>query len=539
MKRLLCTIFVFACSLVWLGVPAAHAQVQVIQGQFLGLSAAAANLPPAEASTAQKTVLPLFHPKAVPSNTMLSAPDDPVLQQGSGPQAAMLRGLNFIGLGTGFPGYTVNLAPPDTNAAVGPTQVVETVNVSYAVFDKTTGGLVAGPFSLTSLFNSVSNNCKNGFTSDPVVLYDKANGRWVITYLAATNGGPIGVSKPFLQCFAVSTSSDATGTYNLYAFDLSGLAGGTAGALNDYGKMGIWPDAYYMAFNEFTASTGAFVGAAPCAFQSSAMVAGAAATGVCFLPIGTEDSLLPSDSDGLPPPAGSPAFYVGTLNGSNSFNLWKFHVDFVNTANSTFTGPTTLTTAAYSEACGGGACIPQPPGGEVLDTLADRMMHRAAYRNLSNLATPHEAIVVSHAVTAGTSSGVRWYEIRDPNGTPTIFQQGTFAPDTNFRWMSSIAMDKLGDIAVGYSLSSSSVRPSIRVTNRTPNMALGTLSAEQAMVNGTGVQQSTQNRWGDYSSMSVDPVDDCTFWYAQEYIKTTGSFNWSTRLASFKLRRCQ
>lgn len=535
MKRLLRTFFAFGCGLAWLGAPAAQAQVQAIPGQFLGESATAANLPRV-LSVAPKQVLPLFHPRAARSG---AAVNDPALQQTTGPKASIVRGVNVEGLGSGFPGYTVNLAPPDTNAAAGPTQVVETVNISYVVFDKTTGTAVTAPIAFTSLFAGAGNNCEVGFQSDPVVLYDKFNGRWVITFLAATNGGPIGVSKPFLQCFAVSTTSDATGSYFLYAFDVTGLAGGTAGALNDYGKMGVWPDAYYMSFNEFTAATGVFKGASPCAFQSSAMVAGATASAVCFLPLASEDSLLPSDSDGLPPPAGSPNFYIGTLNGSSSFNLWRFHVDFTTPSNSTFTGPTTLVTGLYSEACGGdAACIPQPTGGEVLDSLGDRMMFRAAYRNFSNLTMPHEAIVVSHSVVAGSSVGVRWYEIRSPNGTPFIFQQGTFAPDANFRWMGSVAMDKVNDIAVGYSVSSSSVFPGIRVSNRTPNMSPGTLSAEATIMSGHGVQQNTGNRWGDYSSMSVDPVDDCTFWYAQEYIRSTGSFDWNTRLASFKLSRC-
>lgn len=165
-------------------------------------------------------------------------------------------------------------------------------------------------------------------------------------------------------------------------------------------------------------------------------------------------------------------------------------------------------------------------------------MFRPVYRNFGG-ASPHESIVVTHAVTAGVSTGIRWYEIRDPNGTPTVFQQGTFAPDDSFRWMPTAAMDKKGNIAIGYNVSSNSVNPSLRITGRLASMPLGTLAAEQTVVNGTGVQSSTANRWGDYASISVDPVDDCTFWFAGEYIKTTGSFNWSTRLASYRIKSCK
>jgi hypothetical protein len=289
-----------------------------------------------------------------------------------------------------------------------------------------------------------------------------------------------------------------------------------------------------MSFNEFDAQNESFEGASPCAFQSSKMIAGKPATAICFLPIATEDSLLPTDVDGsLPPSPGEPEFFLGTLDGSKHFNLWKFHADFATPSNSTFTGPVTLTTAPYTLACGGGACIQQPPGGELLDSLGDRLMFRAAYRNFNT----HESIVVSHSVNAGTSTGIQWHEVRSPNSSPFIFQQGTFHPDNKFRWMPSIAMDKVGDIAVGYSVSSPGLFPSVRYTGRTRFRTLGKLGPENKVVQGAGVQNSTRNRWGDYSSMSIDPSDDCTFWYAQGYIQTSGS-NWSTRLASFKFSGC-
>ncbi len=536
MNRLSYVLMGLVGGLALLAAPAARAQVHTIQGEFFGKSPPASALPTSKRGEVRQ-VKPLRHPHPV-LNERLAAPNDTALQLIPGPEAAVVKGPNVDGLGVGFPGHVNCCAPPDTNAAVGPTQIVETVNDSYAVFNKTTGAPLTGSIDLADLFSGVGTNCQTGFVTDPVVLFDKGNNRWVIPYLAGTNGGPIGISKPFLQCFAVSSTSDATGTYLLYAFDVSSLGGGAAGALNDYGKLAIWPDAYYMGFNEFSGSTGAFLGAAACAFQSAAMVIGFPPSMICFPPIRAEDSLFPASSDGPLPPSGSPAFFVGTLNGSNSFHLWKFHVDFGTPGNSTFTGPTTITTAAYSEACGGGTCIQQPAGGELLDSLADRLMYRRVYRHFSGASDP-EWIIVTHSVTAGASSGIRWYEIRDPNGTPAVFQQGTFAPDGAFRWMGSAAMDKKGNIAIGYSVSSGSIFPSIRVTGRTASMPAGTLASEISVVNGGGVQQGTFNRWGDYSSMSVDPVDDCTFWYAQEYIKANGSFNWSTRLASFRIKSCK
>jgi hypothetical protein len=264
------------------------------------------------------------------------------------------------------------------------------------------------------------------------------------------------------------------------------------------------------------------------------------ATQQCFQLSTSYGGLLPSDLDGTTaPPAGSPNFFMNF--GANSLNLWKFHVDFANSANTTFTGPTKITVAAFNAACsGGGTCIPQPSTTNKLDSLADRLMFRLAYRNRGGV----ESLVVNHSVAVGTSknsvTSVRWYEIRTPNGTPTVYQQGTLSTsDGIHRWMGSIAMDKQGNIALGYSASSSSVKPSIRYTGRLATDALGTMQAENIIQAGGGSQTGALHRWGDYSAMTVDPVDDCTFWYTNEYLKANGSFNWSTRIASFKFPGCQ
>jgi len=429
--------------------------------------------------------------------------------------------VNTVG-GVSISGITADgFAPPDTNASVGATQVVETVNIEYAVYNKSTGGLVLGPAQITSLWSGFGGVCQSGPNySDPVVLYDKAAGRWLISQIASSNGFASGT-----ECIAVSSTSDATGTYHRYSFSFGSN-------LNDYPKFGVWPDAYYASYNMFQ-NGASFIGAQACAYNRAAMLAGNTATAVCFQKGTSDASLLPSDLDGsTQPPSGEPNFYM-EIGGSSSLKLYKFHVNFTTPSQSTFTGPTTVSVASFSEACGGGTCIPQQGTSTTLDSLADRLMFRLAYRNFGD----HEALVVTHSVTSGSSVGPRWYEIRNPNGTPSVFQQGTFAPDSSYRWMGSIAMDQSGDIALGYSVSSSSMFPSIRYTGRVPTDALGTMESENTILTGSGAQTGV-SRWGDYTSMSIDPSDDCTFWYANEYQPATGSFNWRTELASFKFSSC-
>ena len=424
--------------------------------------------------------------------------------------------LGFDGLGNASLGFTVNSAPPDTNGAVGATQYVQWVNSSFAVFNKSTGALISGPIAGNTLWSGFGGGCQTNNDGDPIVLYDKAAQRWMFSQFSVS-------TTPFLQCVAVSTTSDATGTFNRYSFSYPNF--------DDYPKMGVWPDAYYVTFNMFNGNT--FVGADACAYDRNAMLNGAAATQVCFQQGSSIGGLLPADLDGnTAPPAGSPNYlmYFGT----NNLNLFKFHVNFTTPSSSTFSGPTVIPVTAFTPVCNGGTCVTQPGTTNKLDSLADRLMYRLAYRNFGS----HESLAVNHSVAAGTSGGVRWYEIQNPAGTPTLAQQGTFAPDSNFRWMGSIAMDQSGDMAMGYSVSSSSVSPSVRFTGRTPSDPVNTMEAETSIVTGTGSQNGTLTRWGDYSAITVDPVDDCTFWYTTEYMKTTGTFNWNTRIANFKFPGC-
>jgi hypothetical protein len=458
-------------------------------------------------------VVPVYH---LP-HAFGPAEADPVVQSQLSSTTAPVLALGFEGVGNGFPGFSVNGAPPDTNGAVGATQYVQWVNDSFAVFDKVTGGIVYGPAAGNTLWSGFGGKCETNNDGDPIVQYDKSAKRWVMTQFAVTgNGG-------YYQCVAISQTSDATGAYYRYAFTYSDF--------NDYPKLGVWPDAYYVTYNMFRGNS--FVGPRMCAWDRAKMLVGAAATEVCLQGNRSLGSFLPADLDGgMAPPTGAPNFLL-TM-GSSTLNLYKFHVDFTNTGSSAVTGPFVISVGAFSPACNGGTCIPQLGTSQLLDSLADRLMYRLAYRNFGD----HESLIVNHSVATTNAVGVRWYELRNVSGTPVVYQQGTYAPDNNYRWMGSIAMDKVGNIALGYTVSSSTLNPSIRYTVRAPSDALGQMGSETQVIPGSGSQLPTLGRWGDYSSMSIDPVDDCTFWYTAEYLKTNGTFNWSTRIASFKMDTC-
>jgi Abnormal spindle-like microcephaly-assoc'd, ASPM-SPD-2-Hydin len=457
--------------------------------------------------------------KILPTGPASNAPEyaapDLALQQASLPPVAANLGLNIDGLGQGQYGFLLEFSPPDTNGAVGATQYVQWVNAQFAVFDKVTGALVAGPTDGNALWAGFGGGCEINNDGDPIVQYDKIANRWILTQFSI-------LTLPYTECVAVSTTSDATGTYNRYAFSFGDTD------FPDYPKLGVWPDAYYMSFNLF-ANGNSFIGSDACALDRNAMLAANRATIICFQQTSSVASLLPSDMDGtIPPAAGEPGFFMNF--GKNVIQLWKFHVDFTTPANSTFTGPTVLPVATFTARCFH-SCVAQPGTTQRLDALGDRPMYRLAYRQFPNGV---ESLVFNHSI----SSGVRWYEVRSPNSTPTVFQQGTFGPDSTTRWMGSIAMDQSSDIALGYSVSSSSVYPSIYFTGRVAGDTPGSMEGEQLIVNGSGSQTGGISRWGDYSAMTVDPVDDCTFWYTQEYIQSTGNFNWNTRISNFIFPNC-
>ncbi len=437
---------------------------------------------------------------------------------GNGTRSTVIE-LSFDGIGSS-PGKLT----ADTSGAVGATQYVQSVNTQFAVYDKVTGALDLGPVKLNSVFAGFGGPCQNSDLGDPSTQYDKAAGRWV---LSRHTSGP-----PFYECFAVSTTSDATGSYYLYAFELP------ASYWPDYPKVGVWPDAYYVTFNlQNQAKNYGAVAAQPCAVDRNSMLTGAAATMICFQVTakGHDLTILPSDLDGAtPPPAGAPNYFLGLS--TNSLHLYKFHVDFQTPTNSSFKGPKVLTVKNFGEACGGKICVPQLDTNELLDSLGDRLMNRVAYRNF----TTYDVLVATHSVAVGSPAiaAVRWYEIRNPEGPQTIYQQGSFHPDASFRWDGSIGMDQAGDIAVGYSVSSTTLHPAIRYSGRVPTDPLGTLEPEASIIEGGGSQQPKNPFWNDVTSMSIDPVDDCTFWYTNQYYQKNGVYEWSSHIASFKFTSC-
>src|SRR6266851_2459098 len=448
-------------------------------------------------------------------NSAAASPIDAELSPTAG-LATLTTVRNFDGIShTGW-------SSPDTNGAVGATQFVQWVNTQYAVYSKSTGAKIFGPAQGSTIFSGFGGLCQTSNGGDIIAQYDKAAGRWIMSQRAVQPGGP------FYQCVAVSATSDATGSWHRYAFVLTSN-------YPDYPKLGVWPDAYYITINQQNPTTFAWIGGLACALNRSAMLAGTAATAQCASLSSNAFSLLPSDLDGAtPPPSGAPNYLLAL--GAGALNLWKFHVDWLHPANTNITGPTSIKVANFQQACRGGVCIPQPGTAQLLDSLGDRLMYRLAYRNFGS----HESIVATHSYATGSGTvGIRWYEIQNPGGSPpVVYQTGNFVPDaTTYRWLGSIAMDKFGDIAVGYSVSGKSVSPGLRFAGRVPSDALGKLEAEATIIAGTGIQTGSNN-WGDYSSMSIDPVNDCTFWYTNEYYKTTGNGTWNTRIFAFKFPGC-
>jgi uncharacterized repeat protein (TIGR01451 family) len=437
--------------------------------------------------------------------------------------------FNFDGIL--FPGVSCNCAPPDTNGEVGLTQYVQMVNTGFQVFDKATGVSLLGPLDINTVWSGFGGFCAGESAGDPVVVYDQLANRWVISQFAGPAGGALTD-----ECIAVSTGYDATGKWNRYDFHLGS-------DFFDYPKIGVWPDAYYMSMNVFNAAGTAYLGPQPFAFNRAAMLAGNPATFITTrnpsIFDSNNDTIIPADLDGSTlPPAGAPAPFLmsGTL---PTWQLWRFHVNFGTPAASTFTLGGTLTPVAYNLLCPGDpGCVPQKGTSVMLDALADRAMFRLAYRNFGD----HESLIGNQTVDSSGVAGIRWYEINNAtSGAPAFTQQGTYQPDTTWRWMGSAAMDRDQNLALGYSASDSTINPEIRYAGQ-----LGTdprdgilTQAEATLHPGTGSQIGNHHRWGDYSDMTVDPLNDCTFWYTQEYYNAPNSIaSWRTRIGNFKYPSC-
>lgn len=524
--------------------------------------------PPAVFSDEEKEIRPERGP--LPANDTGYTPDGAL----QGAQAApLMRGLsaapsiaaplvNFEGLSNqdNFNLYGFRVNPPDSMGDVGPNHYVELINLALAVYDKQ-GNLLAGPTAIGNLWEGFAINDCTDPSGDPVVLYDQFVDRWLLSQF--TTRGP-----KYYDCVAISQTSDPTGAYYRYAFvtqDDPELPGGTF--FPDYPKYSVWKDSYILTTRDFGDVSG--YGVSVYGLEKNKMVNGQAkARAVQFfidgnmpgnLPL-VGDGLLPPDVDGKTKPKNdAPAPIIGTQDDDapygatfDALNIFEFDVLWNSKPVASFGLKVQLPVAPFDSiypcAPTSRDCLPQPGitnPTQYLDILSyrQRPTYRLAYRNFGT----YETFVTNQSVEATPGeAGVRWYEIRRVNGQYSVYQQGTYAPgDGVNRWMGSVAMDKYGNIAAGYSVVNGvDVYPGIRYTGRLAGDPLGLMTlGEGTIVNGTGVQRTTNSRWGDYTSLNVDPVDDCTFWYVNEYYTLAGQLSstagWQTRIASFKLPGCQ
>ena len=508
-----------------------------------------------EINEENRLIIRHYNPNAKPSadqalsskRSLTNAKGQPIAQ----PQALPTPSVNFEGMSqadTKAADSNQGFLPPDTNGAVGPNHYIQNVNVCFRVWNKS-GAPVTATTSFVTLFSAL--NCGDSIDGDPIVLYDQLADRWLISEFCT-------VANPNdHQLIAVSKTNDPSGAYYLYDFPMPN------NKFNDYPHLSVWADGYYMTDNQFSPSLNTFEQSGVFAFNRAKMLVGDPSasfvyfdTAVLFPPstgsTGPDGigGMLPANVDGyLPPAVGGPCpfvYFEATAFGdpADQLRIFDFHVDFNTPANSAFTERTgsPLPVAAFDPGNPSGSrnVVPEPAPGSsntYLDAINDRIMFRLAYRNLGS----SEALLLNHTVNAGTSqsyrAGVRWYELTrsSPSAAFAIVEQQTFAGnagDTANRWMGSVAMNFQGDIAVGYSVSSTSVFPSIRYAAKlfTDPSGGGLAQGEQTFMTGAGAQESTSGRWGDYSCMTVDPADDCAFWYTQEYYASSGSSPWQTRI---------
>ena len=451
--------------------------------------------------------------------------------------------------------FGVNKVPPDTTGDIGPNHYVQAVNTLYVVYGRD-GATFGRPHavcrhrrSLRALDpgDALGLFCDDHNRGDPVVLYDEQADRWVISQFAFAATEPAKVPvPPFKLCVAVSKTANPAGSWHLYEFELSN----DAAAFPGYPKVGVWRDAYYVSANVFdlTQSPAKSAGGFALALEREQMLIGGSPRSVSFTPAASDPrffGLLPADVDGGPAPAGAPGLFVAL--GDDNFNVaetdglkvWSATVTWPDppaTPSLTLTEVASLSVPAFDSAlCGGSRdCIPQPDTTIGLDPLSGQLLHRLAYRNFGT----HESLVVAHVadVSGADQAGMRWYELRNGGAGWKVLQSSSFAPDDRHRWMGSIAMDVQGNVGLGYTTSGATTFPSLNYAGRYATDELGVLTqGEGTLIAGGGSQLSPTNRWGDYSTLSIDPSDGCTFWFTSAYYPATTMTLWHTRIGTFSL----
>jgi hypothetical protein len=465
------------------------------------------------------------------------------------------NGLSFNSTVTG--GQAGAGLPPDVNGDVGPNHYIEAVNNAYAIYNKS--GTLLAAFTENALWSGAGTTpCNGSSRGDPVVLHDGLADRWILTHLAfAFNASGVPVS-PFYQCFAVSRSSDPVGGgWFLYAIRMDPGAAGQppVGTLNDYPKFGLWTDCLYMTANGYDPAH--FIGTIFASLSRSDMYAGAALNwGLGFISNTTDPfTMIPSNilgtSAGSLPPSGRPNFFVSQSRLAFQFEVRKFTVPASCGGGGTLSAATNVSETSYTSP--GLTSIPQPGTTNKLASLGDRLMQKVQYRKVGNA----ESLWIVHSTQNGSAGAVQpqWAQLNVTGGTIATapVQQQIYAPDTNFyRWMPGLAVDGQGNMALGYSRSNGTSPnfPSIAYSGRLVSDPLNNLpQTETLLVAGSGSQNidcgspasGLCDRWGDYTAMSVDPADDCTFWYIDEYYSSQSngnSGNWQTRIGSFKFPTC-
>ena len=420
-----------------------------------------------------------------------------------------------------FDGQTSPYYPPDCNGTVGPAHFMQTINTVYAIYDKS-GALVAGPTNLNLLFGNVPGANRND--GDPIILYDDAADRWVVTEFSIPNSGTN------YMLMAVSSTNDPTGTWHQYSFPVASMP--------DYPKFSVWRDGYYMGDNN-SSGNDIYV------FQREPMLSGSPALGIGFnnawRPTSVDGFMCvpPLDNDGVLAPAGTPGMYVAFNDdalGGGTDQLWLYEltVDWTTPANSAFVRTQQLDVQPFNSNFGNNwNNIEQKGTSQRVDGIPQVIMNVPQYRNFGS----YQTILCCHTVNVDgvRHAGIRWYELRKSTGTWEVRQQGTYAPDAHSRWMGSIMLNGNNEIGLAYSVSSTTINPSIFFCGQSSgaySSASGILDiAEDTIIMGTN-SQSGVNRWGDYAQLSVDPTDDKTFWFTSQYIGSGGSRK--TRIASFK-----
>lgn len=486
------------------------------------------------------TTAPVAEPMTAPPPAKISAEGAAVEQLTQGTRPAAMTVESFDGLGAGFrgPQGTADARnPSDNSLGVGINEIVQIVNSRMAIFTKKgaryqeAGKALFGPVVTNTLFAGFGGPCEKQISGDAVVRYDQLAQRWlfVLPIFRKPADQP---DAPYGMCYAVSTGPDPMGSYFRYEFHRP--------LFPDYPRPAIWPDGYYVP----TSTGDTVIQKHICAADRKRMLRGLSADEQCWI-IDGASFLNAADMDGRQMPAPGMPEIVMAAGGTqlhevfedDAIYAWKFAVNWADPSQTRLTGPEKITVAPYHFLCNGqlSKCVPQPGATVRLDSQGDKLMQRLVFRKVGQ----QQYIVASHSIdTAAGGGGVRWYQFAlDSNGTPRLLQQGTYAPQGGYRWMPSLGMDRKGNIGVGYSFGNESSYPGQRFAARLAGDPKGQMTLHESVLAEGEASQASTVRWEDYTTLDIDPGDDCTFWYVGDYFKK-GEQNYSTRIGAFQLPGC-